>query len=603
MNRMKQMDELRLIYKTRQTASDPAEWKPVETDVSVPIGGVRVNEHGLFRQFMDANIEYLLKSFSVNEMLYPFRVRAGKPNPVRERDLTKEIPFWCVDLLGSEAGRFLMGAGNTLRWMEHAELRRRMDEIVDGVEDCQEENGYVYAFPPEGFLHNEQANYARCWFTQGMLDAAKSANLKALSLIRKGHDWFNECKYRSELIYLSLGLQGHTASTQMYFSPAGKPEDLQVAEKYYVQDWWMDKLIARDLTAIYDYSLDRPHCYEITGFEAYLDHYMATGDRKYIEAMVGAWEMLVENWQHIGGTWAICEGKHYFPKTYPIACTGELCGSVFWIRFNQRFHRLFPDQEKYVAEIEKSIYNAAFANVTSDGIRYHAILETAKQTPNMQNTCCEVHGSRLIGTLPEYIYSIAGDGLYVNLFESSEMDLNIGGTALTVAMETHFPFEPKVTLRVKASSAVKMNLRVRVPGWASSDMPVMVNGKEVAAGKPGTFLALDRIWADGDIVSFTLPISFRLLLYTGIDEIAWNKDRYGLLYGPVLMAAVGPIVDVGHGGSTVDLPVPTERLIESLRPIEGKPLHFNIEGAPDHVYMPYWQVTDETFSALPAIGM
>ena len=29
--------------------------------------------------------------------------------------------------------------------------------------------------------------------------------------------------------------------------------------------------------------------------------------------------------------------------------TGELCGSVFWTAFNQRFHRLFPDNETFVA--------------------------------------------------------------------------------------------------------------------------------------------------------------------------------------------------------------------------------------------------------------
>jgi hypothetical protein len=41
--------------------------------------------------------------------------------------------------------------------------------------------------------------------------------------------------------------------------------------------------------------------------------------------------------------------------------TGELCGSVFWALFNQRFHRLFPEEEVYVAEIERSILNVGLA--------------------------------------------------------------------------------------------------------------------------------------------------------------------------------------------------------------------------------------------------
>ena len=39
--------------------------------------------------------------------------------------------FWDNDLLGSNAGRFLMGAGNTLRWIEHPELRAMLDAVVD----------------------------------------------------------------------------------------------------------------------------------------------------------------------------------------------------------------------------------------------------------------------------------------------------------------------------------------------------------------------------------------------------------------------------------------------------------------------------------------
>jgi len=70
-------------------------------------------------------------------------------------------------------------------------------------------------------------------------------------------------------------------------------------------------------------------------------------------------------------------------RPIPITCTkrtGELCGSVFWVRFNQRFHLLAPSEEKYVAEIEKSIYNVGLANqVDSKGIRYLTHLEGTKR--------------------------------------------------------------------------------------------------------------------------------------------------------------------------------------------------------------------------------
>jgi DUF1680 family protein len=118
---------------------------------------------GLFDRFMRGNVEYLLNSFSVDEMLYPFRVRAGVANPPRERPTDEMFGIWCRDLLGSEAGRFLMGAGHTLRWMEHPELRRRLERVVDGIGACRGPDGYGYAFDRGRMRHFEEGNYARCW--------------------------------------------------------------------------------------------------------------------------------------------------------------------------------------------------------------------------------------------------------------------------------------------------------------------------------------------------------------------------------------------------------------------------------------------------------
>jgi DUF1680 family protein len=109
---------------------------------------------------MQNNIEYLLTSFSVDEMLRPFRECAGKPvSP----GLRPPIPFWDTDLPGSSAGRFLMGAANTLRWQQHDELRRRMNAIVDGIADCRQANGYIMAYPEDSILHSERAGYTRAW--------------------------------------------------------------------------------------------------------------------------------------------------------------------------------------------------------------------------------------------------------------------------------------------------------------------------------------------------------------------------------------------------------------------------------------------------------
>ena len=149
---------------------------------SAPVAGVSVAGNQILLPSMEANADYLLTSFDVDHLLLPFRVRAGKANS--SAGSRAQIPFWDSDLKGSNAGRFLMGAGNTLRWLEKPGLRQMLDAVVDGVDDCKNESGYILAYAPPGFMHSEQGDYGRSWFTQGMIEAGKAGNAKAFPLLR-----------------------------------------------------------------------------------------------------------------------------------------------------------------------------------------------------------------------------------------------------------------------------------------------------------------------------------------------------------------------------------------------------------------------------------
>lgn len=611
---------------TRLKASDPATWRRVPFGAEVPTSGVTLSRDGLLRPAVENNIAYLLSSFSVQHMLVPFRMRAGNWNPPADR---AQVAFWDTDLRGANAGRFMMGAGNTLRWIEHAELRRRLDELIDGIEACREPNGYIMAFPP-GYPRSEEPNYGRAWFTHGLIEAGLAGNPKAFPLLRGHADWFNQWNYLPQLLYHAMNShQGHIASTRTYLSPIGKPEDLQVAEKYYVADWWIDGLAARNPEAIWKYPLQNPHSYLITTFEAYLDHYIATGDRRFLDAITGAWEMIHLHWQHVGGSMAICEshwqmidgeyrlpvnvtnadlshGQSHPPGSYFLTRrghTGETCGSVFWMKLNQRFHQLRPEEEKFAGEIEKSIYNVLLANQQGGhNIRYHAVLQGQKENGNRNrppaaphNTCCEGQGTRAYGSLPEYVYSRAADGVYVNLFEPSEFAWRQGGDAFVLEQSTRFPFEPRVALRIK-SGAARSAIRVRIPGWAAGPVAIRLNGREHATGQPGSYLTLDRVWRPGDTIEFTLPMAFRVTRYTGIDQIP-GRTRFAVEYGPILLAFTGALDE--H--ASIDLPQRAADVARWLKPVTGRPLHFEIAGHTAHQVMPYWLVDRETFTVYPTL--
>lgn len=580
----------------RSNVTEPSTWKRPEYKAQRPLGGVTV-DGGLFQTAMENNIGYLLNSYTVDELLRQFRTRAGKPNPPNLPPV--KTVFWEDDLAGSNAGRFLMGAGNTVRWINDPELRRRLNAVVDGIAECREPDDYIMAYPKDTIFFSERGAYTRAWLTHGLIEAGYAGNHKAFELLRGYYDWFNHCSYLPYMLRFAIqGGQGMIANTRLALTPVGKPADIQVIQRYFQENFWLDQLAAREERAVWQYPYDRPHCYLLTDFEAYMDVYLATGDPRYLRAVEGARELFHNKWINEGGSTAIIEFVVCPPSSYRLrAKLEELCGNSFWAFLNQRFHLLNPDQEKYVSEIERSIYNVALANQAgSHGLRYHAVLTHQKEKPTEMNTCCEGQGTRLIGSLPEHIYSIAPDGLYVNLFEPSTIRWKQGGEPVSLKMATRFPFENDVQLAFSSSQPVRAKIRVRVPSWAAHEMAIEINGRPAATGQPGSYVALDRTWANGDSVAFTLPAALRAMQYTGVDQIP-ECERYAFEYGPILLAAVGaPEVRLRVG--TGKRP---ESLLKLLNLKSDQPLHYTVEDNPGIEFMPYWQVDTQPFNCLPAV--
>ena len=575
-------------------------WKPVVYKAESPMVGIDMGE-GLFKTTMENNISYLMNSFTFDELVRNFRVKGGFPvEPLEERFKN----MWFQILPGSEAARFLTGAGNTLRWIENAGLRKRMDDIVDLIDKCKEPDGYLMAFPKHAMFDHENGAYTRSWVSQGLIEAGYGGNKKAFQLLRGFYDWFDNCEYLPEMLRrVRQGTQGIIPITRTYFSPVGKPKDIQVVQQYFQENYWMEGMASHDPNSIWRYPYDRPHNYLVTGIEPYLDLYRATGAKKYLDAAIGGWDLYHDNWEHIGGSLAINEGTFlYEPKSnYLRHETGELCGNAFWIKLNQRFHLLYPEQEKYVTEIEKSIYNVAIANQYGpEGIRYFAKLVDRKygdHSPNSHhcmNTCCEGQGTRIFGSLPEYIYSIAEDGIYVDLFAASQIKYKIKNQPVSLGMKTTFPYDSKVELVVGSEKAIQSKMRIRIPSWASDKMTVFVNGSEVGCGNPGSYFIVDRKWENGDKVSFTLPMDFRVTKYTGLEK-GFEENHYAVEYGHLLMAMVG----VKAKKSDIGVNATPETIKKLLRPVPGKPLHFSIAGNSEFEYWPYYEVQEEPFSCFP----
>jgi len=600
--------ELELITTGKKEYLKPEDWKPVEYAARAPQTGVTLDGGPLLTCY-ERNIDYIKEWWEKTDQW---------------KDPIEEDNWWVSCLTASSEGRMLSVASHTLRWGEREDMRRIVDTIVGLIKERQRDDGYCLPYeesfmaPVDNAPQDERRNYDRVNLTRGMVAAANVGNTDALPIMRKFYDWLYASPYCAKLLSgpwdatsskhndrdgkPGLGSahncnNGHEGSLLMYFSSVGKPDDLIAVERYFVQDFFIEASRNREPLSLSDYPFHVAHSYVFLAYKAWLDHYRATGAEKYIEGAKGAWDIVFNHFRHIGSSAAICEATAgvYRPDTLHVHRdkehhTGENCGTVFWADINHRLLQFFPEEEKYASEIEQAVLNCILANQAENGhIRYHARLEDKKDRPHSINTCCEVMGTPFIASLPQYIYSVADDGLYVNLFAPSTIKWN----GIEMKQETEFPFGEGFRCQVSgvsSRSGKPWKLRIRVPGWADSDVEFSVNGEVAATGKPGSYVTLDREWSDGDEVTFDLPLKLRTEKYVGADQDK-KHERHAMFYGPVLLALVG----------TTDLDIPVADLPGRLKAVEGKPLHFNIDGIYGAYYMPYWPIRKELFTCFPTV--
>ena len=116
-------------------------------------------------------------------------------------------------------------------------------------------------------------------------------------------------------------------------------------------------------------------------------------------------------------------------------------------------------------------------------------------------------------------------------------------------------------------------MHIRHPGWATSAVVRINRGNAEKFSKPGSFIALDRSWKNGDVVEVELPMSLRMEVLPG------TTDTAAVVYGPiVLVGALGHELKPGQDlhvnertiGSTFNESIEVPTFTGELNSIPGK---------------------------------
>jgi DUF1680 family protein len=147
-------------------------------------------------------------------------------------------------------------------------------------------------------------------------------------------------------------------------------------------------------------------------------------------------------------------------------------------------------------------------------------------------TCCPPNLERTFASLPGYMYSTSNDGVYVHLYENSELDWHLeNGTPLKIAQTTSYPWEGDVHFTISPAKPSEFTFYLRIPAWADT-AAVEVNGKSVSDPKPGQYLPIQRTWNPGDTIRLQLPMNTQVL--EANPHIAEDAGRVAVQRGPLV---------------------------------------------------------------------
>jgi len=257
------------------------------------------------------------------------------------------------------------------------------------------------------------------------------------------------------------------------------------------------------------------------------DLVMERDEPELFDAMLALWADMVGRKLYVtGGVGSRFDGEAFGgPYELPSdTCYCETCAAIASLMWNWRL-LLLTGQARYADLLERTLYNGLLSSPGLEGASYlyvnplqvrggryvRASADTGtgeeRMRPKWHNcACCPPNVMRILSSLGHYLATATEDGLQLHQFATAQLDHEVGGQPLAVAVETGYPWDGQVRLRVLESPAASWKLSLRVPAW-SQGYAVSLNGQELDIPVDGNgYLVVERTWQRGDELLLTLPM-------------------------------------------------------------------------------------------------
>jgi DUF1680 family protein len=243
----------------------------------------------------------------------------------------------------------------------------------------------------------------------------------------------------------------------------------------------------------------------------------------------------------------------------PDRAYAETCAAIGGVYWAWRM-LLATGDPRYADAIERKLFNGFLSGVSLAGDEFFYVNPLQMRSdahpdesrspahgrrPWFDVACCPPNIMRTLASLPGYLASTDADGLQLHQYAPSTLTIAVPGGEVRLSVETEYPWEGLVRVRVEQAPSAEWTLSMRVPEWADGAR-LRVNGEEqeVAAG---SYAMVRRSWNANDVAELSLPMTVRFVeADERIDDL---RGSVAIERGPLVFAvehvdqADGVVVD------------------------------------------------------------
>ncbi len=456
--------------------------------------GVRLDDGPLKRQVDAAREDYL--RIPNDDLLKGFRRRAGKPAP------GADLGGWYSADVFHVFGQILSGLARLHAATGDPACREKAEALLAGWAECIEPDGYFYYSRKPNAPH-----YIYDKMVGGLTDMVLFCDSKlAAESLAKITGWATKNLDRSNP-YAFGGTEWYTLSENLYRAhrATGDPRYRDFARVWHYTEYW--DIYARDGDLFGDRGNGRRtgvyHAYShVNTLGGAAQAYLHTGDRRYLDAILHAHDMLVAQQCYPTGGFGPDEQilprdgwrrkADYSHNSFETQCG---CFAVFKLC---KYLLTITGDGRYGDWIERLAYNGIAATIpmSPDGrVFYYSdynALGGAKHNHPVGWSCCTGTRPMALADLHDLVYFRSGDDLYVNLYVPSTVtwERPDRGGPVVVRQLTRFPESDTTKLVVASPSpeASTFGLMLRVPGWLAG--PTGGRGQRQADRRDGRLARL-----------------------------------------------------------------------------------------------------------------